>query len=125
MPKQKTTKYSNEDQEIMVLARILLADLDKHKMPRVYQNIKALGCFLTAVGEALKEGSVAEARKIRLETFPGEQLVSPKVGVSLALMGDTIMDWSAGLRAFEKNMLFGKRYGIDGKQLKELTKAKK
>ena len=55
-----------------------------------------------SAGEAIREGSIAEARRIRLITPLGQQLVSPKVGVSLCLMGDTIMEWSAGLRHYEE-----------------------
>lgn len=98
-------KYTQEEAIIANLVAILLTDLEQHKPKELHVLVKSLGVLLSSCGEAIKSGSIKEARRIRLETPTGEQLTSPLVGVSLALMGDTIMDWSAGLRAHQKKQL--------------------
>lgn len=101
--KSQKSKYTYEEEKIMDLSGRLLIEVQDHKPKELYLLIKTLGVFLASCGEAIKSGSIKEARQIRLEAPVGAQLVSPKVGVSLALMGDTIMDWSVGLKEYEIN----------------------
>lgn len=101
-PSSKTIKLSSEDKEVVGLVQALLKTVEETKPQKVYLLVKSLGAFLCSCGEAIRDGSIDEARKIRLNSPPGAPLVSSNVGISLALMGDTIMDWSAGLRNYEQ-----------------------
>jgi len=99
----------------MNLSRQLLITLNKYKLISLAETIKGIGMFMVSTGEAIHSGAIEEARKIRLEAPLSGMLVSPKVSTSLSLMGDTIMDWSAELRAVEGRLNASRRSKRIGK----------
>jgi hypothetical protein len=80
----------------------LLSTLEKARLPRGDENVKAIGWFLVCVGESMDKGSLVKARSLRLQIKAGQNIEASSLSVAFCLKGDEIMDWGSGILLQEK-----------------------
>ena len=100
--KKAVPVLETHENRVYEISGSLLEAFRLHMQPRMSENIKGVGFFLTCLGDALESGSLKEARKLRLTLGANASVDNQKLGVALVLLGDNIMDWSVGLLKREK-----------------------
>lgn len=80
----------------------LLRTLEKRRLLRDDETVKGIGWFLVCIGESLEKGCLLRARDLR-RSYSGSEMPPVKsLAIGFCLLGDQIMDWSAGIYHQEK-----------------------
>ena len=89
------------EDRVFELGGKLLRALEKSRLSRNDENVKAIGWFLVCVGESIQKGSLAASRTTR-QTYGANAPQSASLSEAFCLAGDQIMNWSAAILQQER-----------------------